>query len=160
MADTPEEIVAEPVTPFEMAKALRVDADRRLDCGLPLAASMLREAADIIERQAVEIADARNLVAMHQALIELQTPEIQRLRAEIAALRETWRPIAEAPKDGRLALFWTRNGGCHIAPSVPPPSRDRLRGLHRQAVSLTGEWPNAGWTTTHWMPLPSPPAER
>ena len=136
MADTPEETVAEPVTPFEMAKALRVDADRRLDCGLPLAASMLRLAADALDRQAAEITA---------------------LRAEIEALRGTWRPIAEAPDGIAPMQRWHKAWKCVVAVSR---NAGRISGV-REWITATRDqsWPEEAFTP-HWMPVPEgPPAE-
>ena len=70
-----------------------------------------------------------------------------------------WQPIETVPRDGRQVLFWTPNGGIHIAPAVPQPDRGHLRRLNRDVYIETGEWPNAGWNPTHWMPLPAPPTE-
>lgn len=127
MADTTEETVAEPVTPADMAKALRVDADRRLDCGLPLAASMLRTAADALDRQAAEItrlqaggcardqtttqycAEAAAFAAERDQLLQkLQelAKDVQEITVERDAAIE-WAETAEADREAlRAATAW------------------------------------------------------
>jgi hypothetical protein len=69
-----------------------------------------------------------------------------------------WRPIAEAPTDGRLALIALAGGDICIAPLLPPPAemprKDRIR------LAKEGIWPNfSSFRPTHWMPLPPPPTQ-
>lgn len=70
-----------------------------------------------------------------------------------------WRPISEAPRDGRLVLLWIPHpdGGCVIAPSVE--SVEAGAWEKAKIYHLNGEWPDVRWNPTHWMPLPTPPTE-
>lgn len=61
-----------------------------------------------------------------------------------AAQGQEWRPIAEAPSDGRSVLVI---GGRHEEPII---------------MGADGDWwrscgPDSGSTPTHWMPLPLAP---
>jgi hypothetical protein len=62
-----------------------------------------------------------------------------------------WRRIATQPLDGSIVLLCMRNGERCLAPS-------------RRMEATPEELPegasfDAGWTATHWMPVPAPPSE-
>lgn len=67
-----------------------------------------------------------------------------------------WRPINIQPMDGSLVLFYAPLGQ-FIAPSLPPTKVPSP--VNAKVYLETGEWPNAGYAPTHWMPLPPPPTE-
>lgn len=69
----------------------------------------------------------------------------EELASQIDAL-SGWQPIATAPKDGKtdVVLYWDKHAvsdvGCWI----------------QGAWEMNG----SGWAPTHWMPLPSAPAQK
>ena len=72
--------------------------------------------------------------------------------AEIPTLRDDWRPIESAPKDGELVLVAE---GQYVV---------EARDIDGQWYELNND-PTDSWgrpwyegEATHWMPLPSPPA--
>lgn len=81
---------------------------------------------------------------------------ITTLERENAGLRNVWRPISEAPKDGTLILGWDnkimrgRGAAC-------------VMGWFRNETTQKHEWMNF-WNAyrvdgpSHWQPLPLPPA--
>lgn len=147
------------------ALAAEAESWRRTDAhSLGIGANLAREAADLIERQAAEIARLRaggcardQTTTQFCAEAAMLAKRVAELEAEVAAFRDPWKPISEAPRDGTLVLFMTRNGMQHIAPSVPDPNADLLRDLNRQVYERTGEWPQAGWLNEWWMHLPAGP---
>jgi hypothetical protein len=69
-----------------------------------------------------------------------------------------WRPIASAPQDGTMVLYWAAHNRarCFVG-NQPPGERAGVWHLH----------PRGGWVgypdwrayeATHWMPRPAPPA--
>lgn len=70
-----------------------------------------------------------------------------------------WQPIASAPKDGAYVLV------CNATAKTPVPwvasYRLPMYGEPQNQTHYEKEWRTSGghWmTTTHWMPLPTPPA--
>jgi hypothetical protein len=79
---------------------------------------------------------------------EQPTPtEADALRAELDKLREAWRPIETAPRDGTLILVYA-TAGQHGLPELYS-----LCSWHEQAGFCICELRKP----THWMPLPKPP---
>ncbi len=69
------------------------------------------------------------------------------IRAYLSALPASgagWRPIAEAPKDGRLFIAWGAGDVPYVTSHLSADTFAHLGG-HPKPVP------------THWMPLPSPP---
>lgn len=65
-----------------------------------------------------------------------------------------WKPIAEAPKDGRAFMVYVATDA-HVGPHCfAPVSRDNDGGWWDDSTGDAIE-PIAG--ATHWAPLPSPP---
>jgi hypothetical protein len=68
----------------------------------------------------------------------------------------TWKPIEDAPKDGRSVLLWARI-------KIAPPEREVLN------YPIVGRWDNWPWQATpdllssaeliatHWTEIPEPP---
>ena len=76
-----------------------------------------------------------------------------------------WRPIETEPMDGSQVLFYFSNGSMCIAPSTPrkEPTEKERELARKEMVKLYkayGVWPDAGFTPTHWMPLPAGPEEQ
>lgn len=68
-----------------------------------------------------------------------------------------WQPIESAPRDGTPFDAYGRNGG--ITTRIPYVRWDEeFRGWFCCYIKDAACNPiNAGWTLTHWMPLPPPP---
>lgn len=126
-------------------------------------------AADHIDAQAAEIAELQKRDVAADAALKEAASVITDRNAEIAALRQPWRPIETAPKDGRELLCWREDCGQFIAsytsPNAFPMTQAEIDLVDEEALFTRDwftQWPQAlrldgSETPTHWMPLPAPP---
>lgn len=93
--------------------------------------------------------------------LDVVGPEIAALQAEIAALKAAreWRPIADAPKDGKPVLMLRKDGAIREAWWKPPWIGQRGEVLHEAGWGGTGWWYGEQCPPVKWMPLPEPPTE-
>ncbi len=66
-----------------------------------------------------------------------------------------WKTIDTLPSTGESVLMALRSGDIVIAPASM--IEEATTPQKRQIYEATGEWPNAKFQPTHWMPLPDPP---
>jgi len=66
----------------------------------------------------------------------------------------SWRPIETIEWNGAQTRFRFRNGRTAIAPAVEPKPLSKAQNV--KLYKEFGEWPDAGWTITEWMPLDEP----
>lgn len=64
----------------------------------------------------------------------------------------TWQPIETAPKDETPILAW---GPCWPWPEII--SWEPEQKLWQEGY-IGGDYADAGWEPTHWMPLPDAPS--
>jgi len=71
-----------------------------------------------------------------------------------------WRPIEEAPKDGRHMLLYPA-----VWIGYWRPGREPGMNAEMSEMAKRGGWTRAGyqdfdWHPTHWCPLPAPPQDK
>lgn len=108
-------------------------------------APLCRDLARVVRQMRREkLAEAERLVADLHAMLRVKDAAIDRLK------RETWRPIATAPKDGTAILAWCEPYGIrHLywASLSYAPSRGFWQVVSGSAV----------YVPTQWMPIPPAP---
>jgi hypothetical protein len=107
-----------------------------------------------LEAENRQLKEAYNLSGMRA--------EIESLTAQLATLRDEWRPIEEAPKDGtRVLLGWAARNEVpgHVMVGFYGPKYSS-QGLNYGDDWGTGTtWNDHLTNMTHWQPLPSPPEQ-
>jgi len=102
------------------------------------------------------VEDAESRLAEFEQDNHMQDIEIQKLEAELAALKATqeWRGMESAPKDGTFVLVIDSEYGDHSGAFVAQYSQHSFSGCW-----LTSHTPHVV-RPTHWLPLPTPPQEQ
>ncbi|BEV44820.1 hypothetical protein [Afipia carboxidovorans] len=101
-----------------------------------------------------EMVDAA-LDAHHAASLAISSDPFEAMRAALtAALGAMWQPISEAPKDGRHVMLAMADDEY-----VGQGYYDVDSGNWYPPLQNSHEWPDMKMHPTHFMHIPSPPAQ-